>query len=90
MDRLLIVGRKSVAKDLLVSLQSLGVVQVVPLEGEELSRFELKEGDAKARDNWDGVVARSEGLIDTLSIEAGASSKGESSQQPHRDSVVFR
>ena len=77
MDRLLIVGRKSIAKDLLTSLQSLGVVQVVPLEGEELSRFELKEGDQKAKDNWDGVVSRSEALLGTLSIEHEASGKGE-------------
>ena len=77
MDRLLLVGRKGIAKDLLVNLQSLGVVQVVPLEAEELGRLELKEGDRKARDNWDRAVSRSEALIDALSVKASASSKGD-------------
>jgi len=67
MDQLLVVGRKSIARDLLVSLQSLGVVQIVPVHGEVMSRFELQGGERKAKEAWDAVVAKSEGLIETLS-----------------------
>ena len=48
MDQLLVVGRKGAVHDVLVSLQSLGVVQVDRLEaGEEgLERFRPSEADA--------------------------------------------
>ena len=45
MDQLLVVGRKGIAKDLLASLQGLGVVQIVPAHGETLGPFSLSDAD---------------------------------------------
>ncbi len=69
MDRLLVVGRKSVTKELLASLQGLGVVHLVPLRDEGLGAFELNLGDKESRDAWDAAVARSEGLVATLGLD---------------------
>lgn len=71
MEQLLIVGRKGVAKDLLVSLQNLGVVQIVRAHGDTLPKLELKEGERRAKEAWDGVVAKSEALLETLSVPEG-------------------
>ena len=71
MDQLTVVGRRSAANDLLVSLQSLGVVQVDPLETSEdvpLERLRLAEADRAQKDGWDAAVARSAGLLDLLEI----------------------
>ena len=71
MDQLTVVGRRSVANDLLVSLQSLGVVQVDPLETTEdlpLERLRLAEADRAQKDGWDAAVARSAGLLDALGV----------------------
>ena len=63
MDQLLVVGRKSIAKEVLTSLQQLGVVQLVPLRTEELGQFEASGADKQTEEAWDAAVARSEGLI---------------------------
>ncbi len=71
MDKLTVVGRRSAANDLLVSLQSLGVVQVDPLETTEdvpLERLRLAEADQAQKDGWDAAVARSAGLLDALAV----------------------
>lgn len=78
MDQLLVVGRRTVAKDVLVGLQSLGVVQIEPLdptaaavqEGAEaqLRRLRLEGADRKHKDAWDYLVARSEALLDALDV----------------------
>ena len=72
MDHLTVVGRRSAAHDLLVSLQSLGVVQVDPLETSEdvpLERLRLAETDQSQKDGWDRAVARSAGLLDALAVQ---------------------
>lgn len=72
MDRLLVVGRRGVARELLTSLQSLGVMQIDPLEpaeGQALARLELKGADRTDKENWDWVVAKTEGLLDVLSAQ---------------------
>lgn len=69
MDQLLVVGRKSITKELLASLQQLGVVQLVPAHGEQLSRFELSDADRHAQEAWDATVARSDLLITSLGLE---------------------
>ena len=72
MDQLLIVGRKSASKELLTSLQQLGVVQLVPAHGETLGAFRLTDADKQAQEAWDAAVARSEGLITSLGLENAA------------------
>jgi V/A-type H+-transporting ATPase subunit I len=73
MDQLLVVGRKSIAKELLSSLQQLGVVQLVPAHseqlGEQLGQFQLGDLDRQAREAWEAAVARSEGLVTSLELE---------------------
>lgn len=69
MDKLLVVGRKSITKELLSSLQGLGVVQLVPLKDEGLGAFNLAPSDKENRAAWDAAVARSEGLLTTLELD---------------------
>ena len=69
MDQLLVVGRRSMAQEVLASLQNLGVVQVDPLEpaeGQKLAKLKLREADQATKDGWNAAVARSESLIDVL------------------------
>ena len=73
MDQLLVVGRRSIAQEVLASLQNLGVVQVDPLEptlesseGQKLAKLKLREADQATKDGWNAAVARSESLIDVL------------------------
>jgi V/A-type H+/Na+-transporting ATPase subunit I len=70
MSQLTVIGRKGVAKDLLSSLQSLGVVQIDPLEpsSEQLKKFVLNDADRAQKEGWDAAVARSAGLIDALGV----------------------
>ena len=70
MDQITVVGRKGIAHDLLSALQSLGVVQIDPLESsdESLRRYTLEGQDRLARDAWDSAVSRSGMLIDALSV----------------------
>ena len=72
MDQITVVGRRSIANELLTSLQSLGVVQVDPLEpGEDvgLERLELSDKDRELKEGWDAAVSRADSLIDALGIE---------------------
>ncbi|MEJ2357755.1 MAG: V-type ATPase 116kDa subunit family protein [Deinococcales bacterium] len=86
MERLLVVGRRSAAKDVLVSLQSLGVVQVEPLDpGDEdaLRPLKLEGEDLRHKDLWDHLVSRSEALLDALDMHhEGPMPRGEVSNDP--------
>lgn len=81
MDQITVVGRRSLAHDLLTSLQSLGVVQidpVIPGEGLDLKRYALSDEDRVKRDAWEAIVARAESLIVALGVEqVSAASKSE-------------
>jgi V/A-type H+-transporting ATPase subunit I len=69
MDRLTVVGRRSMAREVLQSLQSLGVVQIDPLdpgEGAELARNELEGTDRDEAERWSAALSRVEALSDTL------------------------
>ncbi len=71
MDQLLVVGRRTIAKDVLVSLQSLGVVQIDTLEPEEgsaLARLRLEGSDQHQKELWDYLVSKSSALLDALEI----------------------
>src|SRR6056297_325031 len=72
MDRLTVVGRRSAAREVLQSLQSLGVVQIDPLEpeeGAELVRNRLVGEDREEADRWASALARIATLRETLSAE---------------------
>ena len=69
MDQLLVVGRKGIAKELLASLQGLGVVQIIPAHGETLGQFSLSDADRQTKEAWDAAVARSEGLTTTFGFD---------------------
>ena len=72
MDQLTVVSRRSIARELLQSLQSLGVVQVDPLEPEEglsLVKFSLEGTDRDERERWSSLVGRSETLLSGLSAQ---------------------
>jgi V/A-type H+-transporting ATPase subunit I len=81
MDQLLVVGRKGAVHDVLVSLQSLGVVQVDRLEAgdEGLERFRPSDADAARKAAWDRAVARSAGLLEALGVgdDVPVSGKGD-------------
>lgn len=81
MDQILVVGRLSLAHELLVSLQSLGVVQIDPLtpkEGLELKRYTLSAEDRQKREAWEAAVARAESLIAVLELgEVAPAAKAE-------------
>ena len=60
MDQITVVGRRSIANELLTSLQSLGVVQVDPLEPSEdlgLERLSLSDADRGLKEGWDAAVS---------------------------------
>lgn len=74
MDQLTVVSRRSIARELLQSLQSLGVVQVDPLEPEEglsLVRYTLEGVDRDERERWTGIAGRSETLLAGLGATGG-------------------
>ncbi len=81
MDQLLVVGRKGAAHDVLVSLQSLGIVQVDRFEPDEegLERFRPSEAELARKATWDRVVARSSGLLAALHVgdDVPTSAKGD-------------
>lgn len=84
MDQITVVGRKGIAHDLLTALQSLGVVQVDPLESadDSISRMALSDEEKSAKDDWDAAVARSASLLDALglsSVKAAAKADAPSS-----------
>lgn len=71
MDQVLVVGRRTIAKDVLVSLQSLGVVQVErlePEEGSELARLRLEAADQHQKELWDFLVSKTSALLDALAV----------------------
>ncbi len=74
MDQVLVVGRRSGAKEVLSALQGLGVVQVDDLEGLEaenaLRPLKLTGTDLVAKETWDRLVARSTSLLDMLGLRA--------------------
>ncbi len=71
MDRLLLVGRKPVANDVLVALQSLGAVHVDRLEPTEegLEPFALAPEEQRRKQVWDLVVARTATLLELLGVD---------------------
>jgi hypothetical protein len=81
MDRITVVGRRSAAREVLQSLQSLGVVQVDPLEpdeGVELVRHRLEGQDRNEAERWATAVSRIDGLQRALSVSASkAASRSE-------------
>jgi V/A-type H+/Na+-transporting ATPase subunit I len=76
MEQLTLVGRKRIAQDLLASLQSLGVVQIDPLEpsSDKLSKFVLKDAERKQKEGWDAAVSKSQALIDALGVQGAVPS----------------
>ncbi|MEM6430748.1 MAG: V-type ATPase 116kDa subunit family protein, partial [Deinococcota bacterium] len=69
MDKLLVVGRRSEADNVLSFLQDLGVVQLDPVSADVLGAFELT-GDVQAsKETQDRLLAESQMLLDSLSLE---------------------
>ncbi len=86
MDQVVVVGRRSRAKDVLTSLQSLGVVQVDALDpGEKqdaIKRLKLAGADLEAKESWDRIVARSSSLVAVLGVQADAQARVETGSDP--------
>ncbi|MDZ7800280.1 MAG: V-type ATPase 116kDa subunit family protein [Trueperaceae bacterium] len=75
MDRLTIVGRRGNAREALQALQSLGVVQIDPLEpseGAALARNRLEGTDRDEADRWSAALTRLRTVRETLGIEDAA------------------
>lgn len=69
MDRLTVVGRRSMAREVLQALQSLGVVQIDPLgpdDGAALVRNRLEGLDREEADRWALADARVGSVLETL------------------------
>ncbi|HEX7022481.1 MAG TPA: hypothetical protein VF171_06450, partial [Trueperaceae bacterium] len=80
MDQLLIVGRRRNANELLTGLQSLGVVQVDPLEPAEglaLAGVQLEGAEKASKEDWDAAASISGALIEALLV-SGAKPVGRS------------
>ncbi len=92
MDQLLLVGRKPVAHDVLVSLQSLGVVHVDRLEptDEGLERFALPADEQHRKQVWDRVVARAGGLLVALRVDPDAPGTGKGELPADPEGVAER
>ncbi|MCW5820281.1 MAG: hypothetical protein KIT12_10255, partial [Trueperaceae bacterium] len=86
MDQVVVVGRRSRAKDVLTSLQSLGVVQVDALEpGEKqdaIKRLRLAGAELEAKESWDRIVARSSSLVAVLGVQPDAQARVETGSDP--------
>ena len=92
MDQLLVVGRRSVAQEVLASLQNLGVVQVDPLEpaeGQKLAKLKLRDADQATKDGWNAAVARSESLLDVLGASGVAPSPKSETPQSLADVQAY-
>ena len=75
MDRLTVVGRRGSAREVLQSLQSLGAVQIDPLdpgEGVALVRNRLEGAERDEAERWTAALARVVNLRDMLGTEAKA------------------
>ncbi|MEZ4607114.1 MAG: V-type ATPase 116kDa subunit family protein [Deinococcales bacterium] len=70
MDQLTLVGPKTLAKDLLVSLQNLGVVHVDPVAEEGLAGFSLDNHELSQKEAWEKVSSKAQSLLDVLGIDA--------------------
>jgi V/A-type H+/Na+-transporting ATPase subunit I len=92
MDQLLVIGRKGAVHDVLVSLQSLGVVQVDRLEAgdEGLERFRPSEADLGRKATWDRAAARSAALLDALGVDEDAPVSGKGDLPGDADGVAER
>ncbi len=86
MDQVLVVGRRSGAKDVLTALQNLGVMQIDDLGGDEaedaLRPLQLTGNDLVAKETWDRLVARSTTLLDMLGLRLGHQGRVEVSTDP--------
>lgn len=86
MDQVVVVGRRSRAKELLTSLQNLGVVQVDTLDPgatqDSIWRLKLVGDDLEAKESWDRLVARSTSLISELGIDTDLQSRVEVGSDP--------
>jgi V/A-type H+-transporting ATPase subunit I len=72
MDQITLVGRKRIAHELLSALQSLGVVQIDPLEPshDALGKFTLSDDQRKQKEGWDAAVSKSQALIEALGVQS--------------------
>jgi V/A-type H+-transporting ATPase subunit I len=82
MDQLLVIGRRRSAKELLVSLQSLGVVMIDPLEVAPLTRYRLEPGDQQLKALWDEVAIKTTNLLETLPDTPKATGRVELTGKP--------
>ncbi len=92
MDQLLLVGRKPVATEVLVSLQSLGVVQVDRLEPDEggLERFALSDDDRRRKEVWDRVISRASSLMEVLRVDQDGPGTGKADLPADADGIAER
>lgn len=86
MDQVVVVGRRSRAKEVLTSLQNLGVVQVDAIDpggvDDPLRRVRLEGADLAAKEGWDRLVAKSTALISELGIDVEAQQRVEVGADP--------
>ncbi|HRQ10386.1 MAG: hypothetical protein ROY82_04190 [Truepera sp.] len=86
MDQVLVVGRRSRAKEVLISLQNLGVVQVETLNPDStqdsIRRLRLEGADLEAKESWDRLVARSAYLIGQLQVDPESQARVEVGSDP--------
>jgi V/A-type H+/Na+-transporting ATPase subunit I len=92
MDQLLVVGRKPVANDVLVALQSLGVVHVDRLEPglEGLEPFALSAEEQRRKGVWDLVVARTGTLMELMGVDPETPGPGKGDLPADPDGVAER
>lgn len=92
MDQLVLIGRKPIANDVLVSLQSLGAVHVDRVEPTEdgLTPFEPSPEQRRRKQLWDHVVARSGALLELLAVDPDTPGTGKGDLPSDADAVAER
>jgi len=74
-EKLIVVGPKRLAKELLAELQRAGVVHIDPLRPEELGEYRLDAGEEAELRRWDSVASQAEGALSVMGREAVPSAK---------------
>lgn len=74
-EKLIVVGPKRLARELLAELQKAGVVHLDPLRPEELGEYHLSPTEEAELRRWDAVASQAEGALSVMGRQAAPSAK---------------
>ncbi|MCL6527910.1 MAG: V-type ATP synthase subunit I [Thermaceae bacterium] len=74
-EKLIVVGPKRLARELLAELQRAGVVHLDPLRPEELGEYRLSPAEEAELRRWDALASQAEGALSVMGVPASPGSK---------------